>query len=342
MKILVTGGLGYIGAQAVVSLCSQGYIPVIIDNLDNSLIEVLKSLSSLTSQNLIFHQGDIRDKSFLGTVLSSHDDIAGVIHFAAHKAVGESVERPLKYYNNNIVGLIHLCEVLEDFGVANFVFSSSCTVYGEAEKIPVTESSPRQLAASPYGHTKLLGEDILQSLSSLKKFRVIALRYFNPIGAHDSAQIGELPQGIPQNLVPYVTQTAVGKRHKLKVFGNDYRTPDGTAIRDYIHVMDLADAHVKALDFLNENPAVNYETFNIGTGKGTSVLELIHEFERVNGLNLPYELAPRRAGDITAIYADPNKAHRLLGWQARRSLPEALRSAWLWELELKRRDQETN
>lgn len=331
MKILVTGGLGYIGSHTVVNLVENGYEPVIIDNLDNSSVKVLKELKDLTERDLGFYELDIRDKNGIAQLLKKIGDVEGVIHFAAHKAVGESMEAPLKYYNNNISGLIHLAEALAERGIKNLVFSSSCTVYGEAKKSPVDENTPLKEAASPYGNTKLLGEAILKSLSQRGILRAVALRYFNPIGAHHSAKIGELPRGVPQNLVPFVTQTAIGKRSQLKVFGSDYPTPDGTAIRDYIHVMDLAAAHVKALEYLKSQEKVDFDTFNIGTGKGTSVLELIRTFEDINKLELPYTYGPRRPGDITAIYANADKAKEKLNWQAQLDLKEALRSAWVWE-----------
>lgn len=340
MKILITGGLGYIGSHTVTMLVKQGYEPVIVDNLDNSSEEVLKALKHITGSTLKFYKGDVRNRTWLEEVISREEGIEGVIHFAAHKAVAESMADPLKYYNNNVGGLISLCEALETRQISNFVFSSSCTVYGETNVVPVSENQPRQAAASPYGHTKLLGEDILQSLANAGKLRVMALRYFNPIGAHPSGLIGELPTGVPQNLVPYVTQTAIGKRNVLSVFGNDYPTADGTAVRDYIHVMDLANAHVKAMQYLIHQSTVTFDTFNIGTGKGTSVLNLIQEFEDANQLTLNYMYAPRRAGDITAIYADAQKANDLLGWKAQYSLREALQSAWRWEQKLAMAEQE--
>jgi UDP-glucose 4-epimerase len=334
MKVLITGGLGYIGSHTATRLVAQGYSPVLVDNLDNCNRSVLDALYAITGQPLPFYEGDVRDVQFMNQLLAKEKDIQGVIHFAAHKAVGESMSQPLKYYNNNVGGLIHLCEVLEAHNIRNVVFSSSCTVYGQTNEIPVSEDAPRQQAASPYGHTKLLGEDILQSLANLGTLKVVALRYFNPVGAHPTALIGELPSGVPQNLVPFVTQTAIGKRGQLKIFGNDYPTQDGTAIRDYIHVMDLADAHIAAMRHLTDKDSLPYDTFNIGTGRGTSVLELIQEFERVNNVSVPYAFAERRAGDITAIYANADKANTVLGWKAQHSLGEALRSAWQWEQHL--------
>lgn len=334
MKILITGGLGYIGSHTVTRLVEQGYEPIIVDNLDNSSRLVLDALNYITGRALTFYEGDVRDRAFIEGVIDKEPGLKGVIHFAAHKAVNESMNDPLKYYNNNVGGLISLCEALQEKQITNFVFSSSCTVYGETKVSPVSEETPRQTASSPYGHTKLLGEDILKSLADLGKMRVLALRYFNPIGAHPSALIGELPSGIPQNLVPYVTQTAIGKRATLKIFGNDYPTEDGTAVRDFIHVMDLADAHIKALQHLMDDRSIKYDTFNIGTGKGTSVLKLIQEFERVTQVELPYVFADRRPGDITAIYADAQKANKQLGWKPQYSLGEALKSAWRWEQQL--------
>jgi UDP-glucose 4-epimerase len=334
MKILITGGLGYIGSHTVTRLVDQGYEPIIVDNLDNSSRLVLDALNYITGRALTFYEGDVRDRAFIEGIIDKEPGLKGVIHFAAHKAVNESMNDPLKYYNNNVGGLISLCEALQEKQITNFVFSSSCTVYGETKVSPVSEETPRQTASSPYGHTKLLGEDILKSLADLGKMRVLALRYFNPIGVHPSALIGELPSGIPQNLVPYVTQTAIGKRTTLKIFGNDYPTEDGTAVRDFIHVMDLADAHIKALQHLMDDQSIKYDTFNIGTGKGTSVLKLIQEFERVTQVELPYVFADRRPGDITAIYADAQKANKQLGWKPQYSLGEALKSAWRWEQHL--------
>lgn len=334
MKILITGGLGYIGSHTVTQLVAQGYEPIILDNLNNSSRSVLAALTQITGKNIRFYEGDVRDKALLETLLDQEKTVQGVIHFAAHKSVNESIEQPMKYYNNNVTGLLQLCEVLQAHNVTNIVFSSSCTVYGETEKPEVSENTPLQPATSPYGHTKLLGEDILKNLADLGAMRVVILRYFNPVGAHPSALIGELPNGVPQNLVPYVTQTAIGKRNKLKVFGTDYPTLDGTAVRDYIHVMDLADAHIQAMGFLQNKANAPFDTFNIGTGKGTSVLELIQTFEQVNELSLPYEFVERRAGDITAIYANADKAAQKLGWKAKYSLAEALQSAWQWELQL--------
>jgi UDP-glucose 4-epimerase len=336
MKVLVTGGLGYIGSHTVTRLVEQGFEPIIIDNLSNSSIEVLDALNCITGTSLKFFKGDVQDISFVKAVLAKENGIEGIIHFAAYKAVNESMKDPLKYYFNNVGGLINLCEALKSKCISNFVFSSSCTVYGESSTSCISEDSPRKEAASPYGHTKLLGEDILKSLADLGHLKVVALRYFNPVGAHPSALIGELPTGVPQNLLPFITQTAAGKRKILKIFGKDYPTHDGTAIRDYIHVMDLADAHIKALEYLNNDSTPQYDTFNIGTGKGTSVLQLIQDFEHINKLKLSYEFTERRSGDITAIYANAQKANQKLNWKAQCSLDEALKSSWLWEQKLAR------
>ncbi len=337
MKVLVTGGLGYIGSHTAVRLVSQGFEPIILDNLSNSNIEALDALNNITDTSLKFYEGDVRDIRFVKKILRKERNIIGVIHFAAHKAVNESMNEPLKYYDNNVGGLINLCEALKSKCISKFVFSSSCTVYGDTTESCVSEDSPLKEASSPYGHTKLLGEDILKSLANRGQLKVVALRYFNPVGAHPSALIGELPSGVPQNLLPFITQTAAGKRQFLQIFGKDYPTPDGTAIRDYIHVMDLADAHIKALEYLNNPHSQQYDTFNIGTGKGTSVLQLIQDFERINNINLPYEFTDRRPGDITAIYANATKANKQLKWKAQFSLDEALKSSWLWEQSLARR-----
>lgn len=334
MKILVTGGLGFIGSHTVATLVSKGHEVAIIDNLHNSDLEVLERLKKLTGNEIPFHQVDLLDKTGLEKAVGDMGPFSSVIHFAAHKAVGESVEVPLQYYQNNIVGLINLCVCLQQHQIDNLIFSSSCTVYGAPKKIPVTEASPLQAPASPYGHTKLLGEDILKELSHFSKLRTISLRYFNPIGAHPSAQIGELPKGVPQNLVPYITQTAIGKRKEIKIFGDDYDTPDGTAIRDYIDVNDLADAHLKAMEYLTNDSDIKFDVFNIGTGQGNSVLEVVKMFERVNEMSLSYSFASRRAGDVPQIYADTEKAKTLLGWEAKKSLGDSLLSAWEWEQQL--------
>ena len=332
-KVLVTGGLGYIGSHTVVALQERGYDVVIIDNLSNTTKQVLFNIEKITGKLPQFKELDLTNKNKLQDFFKEHHDISGVIHFAASKAVGESVEKPLHYYENNINALVNLLQLLEIYHISNFIFSSSCTVYGQADELPITEEAPIKKAASPYGNTKQIGEEIIQDqCKASNNFRAISLRYFNPIGAHESIEIGELPLGVPQNLLPYITQTAIGKRDELTVFGDDYPTPDGTCIRDYIHVVDLAEAHVVALDRLFENKQQeNVEYFNLGTGKGSSVLEVIASFEKVSGLTLNYKIGKRRAGDITAAYADTSKANKVLGWTAKRSLDEACRSAWLWE-----------
>jgi len=324
-EILVTGGLGYIGSHTVVALVEVGYEPIIIDNLSNTQIEVLERLEKVCKQPLQFYEFDILDTDQLKSILSQHD-IEAVIHFAAYKAVGESVQMPLKYYDNNIGGLISLLKAMDNQNINRLVFSSSCTVYGEPDKLPVTEKTPMQSATSPYGATKQIGEQILSD----SKPSVIALRYFNPIGAHESATLGEMPLGVPNNLVPYVTQTAIGKREQLTVHGDDYPTPDGTNIRDYIHVMDLAEAHVAAIKRQEKN-TLDFEVFNIGTGQGNSVLEVINTFEEINELELNYKIGPRREGDVIQVYADVSRAHSILGWKHQRSLQDSLRSAWKWE-----------
>src|SRR5690625_258017 len=310
MKILVTGGLGYIGSHTAVALIEQGFKVVIIDNLSNSSLDVLDGITAITQQTPEFHKIDLRNKLSVANFFDKQKDLSGIIHFAASKAVGESVEKPLLYYENNINSLVYILQEMKKRNLSNFIFSSSCTVYGQAEKLPITESAPLKKAESPYGNTKLIGENMIEDFCQSKKdFKAISLRYFNPIGAHSSAKIGELPIGTPQNLVPFITQTAIGKRKELAVFGDDYDTPDGTCIRDYIHVMDLAEAHVRALERLIENKAdSNYEVFNLGTGSGNSVMEVIKAFEKSTGQKLPYRIADRRKGDVVAAYADTTKA----------------------------------
>jgi UDP-glucose 4-epimerase len=337
-KILVTGGLGYIGSHVVVELQNEGYEVVIIDNLANSSIEVLDGITSITGKKPIFENLDLRNKTSVVDFFHRHQDIKGVIHFAASKAVGESVSIPLTYYENNLNSLIYLLQELLKMGNANFIFSSSCTVYGQADILPITESAPIKVAESPYGNTKQIGEEIIKDTCKVTPdLKAIALRYFNPIGAHDSGKIGELPIGTPQNLVPFITQTGVGLRDQLSVFGDDYPTDDGTCIRDYIHVVDLADAHIAALKRLitNQNES-NYEVFNIGTGKGSSVLEVINTFEEVASQKLNYKIVGRRAGDVISAYADTTRANNILGWKAKLTLKDALSSAWKWEKGLKR------
>jgi UDP-glucose 4-epimerase len=332
-KILVTGGLGYIGSHTVVELQNEGFEVVIIDDLSNSFLHVLEGISAITGKTPSFERIDLKDKTKVQDFFKRHNDIKGVIHFAASKAVGESVEKPLMYYENNITTLVNVLQEIEKLDTPNFIFSSSCTVYGQADELPITENAPVKKAESPYGNTKQIGEEIINEVcQSSQNFKAIALRYFNPIGAHPSCKIGELPIGIPQNLLPYITQTAIGKRKQLSVFGNDYPTKDGTCIRDYIHVVDLAKAHVVSLKrLLNIENNVQMEVFNLGTGKGSSVLEVVQSFERVSGVQLNYKIVGRRAGDIISAYADTNKANNELGWYTELSLDDATRSAWLWE-----------
>lgn len=336
-KILVTGGLGFIGSHTVVELQNEGYEVVIIDNLSNSTIEVLDGISSITGMKPLFEKLDLRDKEAVESFFKKHHDIKGVIHFAASKAVGESVQNPLLYYENNINTLVYILNGLKKSPSANFIFSSSCTVYGQADELPITENAPVKLAESPYGNTKQIGEEIIKDTCKIaSNIKAIALRYFNPIGAHESAKIGELPIGVPQNLVPFITQTAMGIREQLSVFGNDYPTPDGTCIRDYIHVVDLAKAHVIALKRLLENQNTsNYETFNLGTGTGSSVLEVINSFEKVSGRKLNYKIVDRREGDVISAYADTKKANDELGWKSQLTLDDAMLSAWKWEQKIR-------
>jgi UDP-glucose 4-epimerase len=337
MKILVTGGLGFIGSHTVVELQESGYDVIIIDDLSNTSIDVLEGIKSITGKTPEFVKLDLKEKAGVQGFFKANQDIKGVIHFAASKAVGESVDNPLKYYENNINTLVYVLQELTTLGNCNFIFSSSCTVYGQADELPITESAPVKQAESPYGNTKQIGEEIIKDTCKVNvDFSAIALRYFNPIGAHQSAKIGELPIGVPQNLMPYITQTGAGIREELSVFGDDYPTEDGTCIRDYIHVVDLAKAHVIALGRLLENKnETNYETFNLGTGTGSSVLEAVKSFERVSGTPLNYKIVPRREGDVTAAYADTNKANTVLGWKAKSTLDEAMLSAWEWQKTLK-------
>ena len=330
-SILVTGGAGFIGSHTVVELVAAGYRPVIVDNFSNSEHFVIERLEQLTGQKISCYEQDFQDIDKLKEVIDK-EQIRGIIHFAAYKLVGESVSDPLKYYGNNVVGLIKLLELVETSHVKHFVFSSSCTVYGNPDTLPVTEDSPVKPAESPYGATKQIGEMVLKDASVVSKgFNAIALRYFNPVGAHPSALIGELPKGIPANLVPFVTQTAAGLREKLIVHGNDYPTEDGSCVRDYIHVVDLAKAHVKALSRLENQSPASYDVVNLGTGKGSSVLEVIHTFEQVTGQKLSYEIGPKREGDIISTYAAVNKAREILGWQAEKTLADALSDAWRWQ-----------
>jgi UDP-glucose 4-epimerase len=333
--ILVTGGLGFIGSHTVVELVAAGYRPVIVDDLSNSELGVIERLQKLVGHDISFYQQDFQDIEKLRKIIEE-EQISGIIHFAAFKAVGESVGQPLKYYQNNVAGFIELLTICEEIKIVkNLVFSSSCTVYGEPDSLPVTEDSPVKPAASPYGASKQMCEIILRDTTTVSSsFNSLALRYFNPIGAHSSALIGELPLGVPANLVPFVTQTAAGLRDKLTVYGNDYLTPDGTCIRDYVHVVDLAKAHVKALAWLENQPSKSYETLNIGTGKGSSVLEVIDTFSQVTGVEVPYEIGPRREGDLISTYASVDKARSLIDWQSEYDLAAALGDAWRWQQSL--------
>ncbi len=336
MKIVVTGGLGFIGSHTVVELQNEGFEVIVIDNLSNSSESVLDGIFNITGKRPVFEKMDLRDKESVQDFFKKNQDISGVIHFAASKAVGESVGNPLLYYENNLNSLVYILQELKELPSANFIFSSSCTVYGQAEIMPITENASVQAAMSPYGNTKQIGEEIITDTAKVTSINSILLRYFNPIGAHPSAEIGELPLGVPQNLVPFITQTAIGLREKLSVFGSDYPTPDGTAVRDYIHVVDLAKAHVIALQrLLNKQNIDKVETFNLGTGTGSSVLEVIQAFEKVSGQKLNYQIVGRREGDITSAYANTDKANSVLGWKTQLSLEDALASAWKWEQKIR-------
>ena len=331
MNVLVTGGIGYIGSHTVVELINKGYEVIIADNLSNSNISVLAQLEKITGKKIPFLQGDLCDKKFTEILFNTHK-IDAIIHFAAYKAVGESVEKPLKYYTNNITSLVNIIEASQSQGIKNLVFSSSCSVYGEPDRLPVDESFPLKKPESPYANTKQIGEEILTDYIKSEDYNAIILRYFNPIGAHDTSLIGELPTGIPNNLVPYITQTAIGIREKLSIFGGDYETPDGTCIRDYIHVVDLAKAHVIAVDrLLNKKNKSACETFNLGTGKGYSVLETVKTFEKVTDIKLNYKIVDRRAGDVIKVFADTKLANETLQWKAERDLENMLLTAWNWE-----------
>lgn len=336
--ILVTGGTGFIGSHTVVELQQAGYNVVIIDNLSNSKVDVVDGIEKITGIRPAFENVDCCDMKSMENVFNKYNSIKGIIHFAASKAVGESVQKPLLYYRNNILSLINILELMSQHGVKGIIFSSSCTVYGQPspENLPVTENAPIQKALSPYGNTKQINEEIIQDyIHSGAPIKSIILRYFNPIGAHPTAHIGELPNGVPMNLIPFVTQTAIGIRKQLKIFGNDYNTPDGTCIRDYIYVVDLAKAHVKAMERILEDKGTDsVEIFNIGTGRGVSTLEVVEGFEKATGVKVNWEYAPRREGDIEKVWADPAKANNVLGWKAETSLEDTLRSAWKWQVKL--------
>ena len=334
-KILVTGGTGYIGSHTVVELINKGYEVSIIDDLSNSKIEVVDKIEKISGVRPDFHQFDLCDNERIKHFFNENK-VDAIIHFAAYKAVGESVEQPVKYYKNNVGGLANILEMMTEFNIQNLVFSSSCTVYGQPDVLPVTESSPVQHAISPYGFTKQINEEMIKDVAkSTDSFKGIALRYFNPIGAHDSGLIGELPIGVPNNLMPFITQTAIGLRNELSVFGDDYSTPDGSCIRDYIHVVDLAKAHISAVERLIKNTnKSNFETFNIGTGNGFSVLEVIKSFEKTSGEKLNYKIVGRREGDIEQIWADTSFSEKELGWKAELSIDEMTSSAWKWQKSL--------
>jgi UDP-glucose 4-epimerase len=329
-KILVTGGLGYIGSHTVVELINAGYEPVIVDDLSNSNPKILDQITKITGIRPVFHQLDLCDEAGVNNLATAEGDIEGIIHFAASKAVGESVQKPLKYYRNNFYSLINLLNAYYGKPIS-FVFSSSCTVYGQPDHLPVDESAPVKPAESPYGNTKQIAEEILRDMiASGANYKVVSLRYFNPVGAHETALIGELPIGVPQNLIPFVTQTAIGKREKITVFGDDYNTPDGSCIRDYIHVVDLAKAHVAALKLM-EKDFKGYDVFNLGTGKGNSVLEIIKAFENTTGVKLNYTIGPRREGDIEQVWGNVTKAKEKLHWQTELGIETMMASAWAWE-----------
>ena len=338
--ILVTGGTGFIGSHTTVELINAGYKVVIVDNLSNSNANVVDGIEEITGVRPAFEQVDCCDYAAMESIFNKYSDIEGIIHFAASKAVGESVEKPLLYYRNNLTSLINLLELMPKHNVKGIIFSSSCTVYGQPdpENLPVTEDAPIKPAESPYGNTKQVNEEIIRDyINSGASIKAILLRYFNPIGSHPTAIIGELPNGVPMNLIPYVTQTAMGIREQLKVFGNDYNTPDGTCIRDYIYVVDLAKAHVKAMERVLDTDSDKLEVFNVGTGRGVSTKEIVDAFEKATGVKVNWTYAPRRAGDIEKVWADPKKANEVLGWKADTSLEDTLKSAWNWQVKLRER-----
>lgn len=334
-KVLLTGGAGFIGSHTAVALVEAGFEPIIVDDLRNSREFVIRHIEEIIGRKIIHYKIDCCDESAMRSVFESHSDIFGVIHFAAYKSVNESVEKPLSYYKNNIDSLVLILRLIEEYDLNNFVFSSSCTVYGDPDKIPVSEETPVKLANSPYGYTKQVGERIIGDWTNASKKKSILLRYFNPIGAHESGKIGELPIGTPQNLVPFITQSAIGKIGQLTVFGDDYNTTDGSCIRDYIHVVDLAEAHVKAMKYLAAKTDSHVDVLNIGTGRGATVLELIKSFIKVNEVDLNYSIGPRRSGDVPAIYAICDKASELINWESRYTMEDALKHAWKWELNLR-------
>ncbi|MES2809498.1 MAG: UDP-glucose 4-epimerase GalE [Bacteroidota bacterium] len=330
-KILVTGGLGFIGSHTVVELVNAGYEPVIVDDLSNSHPKIVDQLAKIIGYKPEFHKLDLCDEVAVKAFADSNTDIKGIIHFAASKAVGESVQLPIKYYRNNFYSLLNVISAFDKRSV-NLVFSSSCTVYGQPDVLPVTEAAPVKKAESPYGNTKQIAEEMLQDMSAAgTSYKIISLRYFNPVGAHSTALIGELPIGVPQNLVPFITQTAIGKREKITVFGDDYNTPDGSCVRDYIHVVDLAKAHVAALKLMETDAFAGYDVFNIGTGTGSTVLEVIHAFEQSTGQRLNYQIGPRRGGDIEQVWGDVTKSKNTLKWQTELDLDTMMQSAWEWE-----------
>lgn len=337
-KILVTGGTGFIGSHTVTELINNGYEPVIADNLSNSRIEVTDWIRQITGKQPLFEQFDICNMEDLRACCRKHQGINAVIHFAASKSVGESVEKPLEYYGNNLVSLLNILRAMREFRIPSLVFSSSCTVYGQPDALPVTENTPVKPANSPYGNTKQIAEEIIRdTLAAMPGFHAISLRYFNPIGAHPSALIGELPSGVPMNLVPYITQTAIGIREELRIFGDDFDTPDGTGIRDYINVVDLAKAHLVAIErLIHGNFKTPYEVFNVGTGNGMSVMEIVKTFEKATGEKVKYRIHPRRPGDISSIYADTTLANKELGWKAEATMEDTLLSAWKWEKHIRK------
>ncbi len=335
-KILVTGGLGFIGSHTVVELINAGHEAVIVDDLSNATMQALSGIEKITGTMPEFVRVDLKNKQEVQSFFGSHTDLDGIIHFAAFKAVGESVHKPLEYYENNLGSLVYILQEMRDLSLDNIIFSSSCTVYGQADELPITENSKVKSAISPYGNTKQVGEEIIKDAIEAHGFNAISLRYFNPIGAHPSAEIGESPLGVPLNLVPFVTQTAAGVRQQLSVFGNDYETRDGTNERDYIHVVDVAKAHVIAVErLLSKANSANYEFFNLGTGTGSTVLEVIQSFERVSGESLNYKIVERRRGDVTAAYADTTKANDELGWKTEKTLDDAMADAWRWEKKIR-------